>query len=56
MEIHADGTVVKGFKVSLTDNQLHHDFTQPEIAAALGRLLRPRLAEIVRQAATKPAP
>jgi hypothetical protein len=34
---------------------VHHDFTQKEIAAALGRLLRPRLAALVRKAAEAPA-
>jgi V/A-type H+-transporting ATPase subunit E len=52
VEIHADTGVVKGFRVSIENAQLHHDFTQKEIAAALGRLLRPRLAEIMKRAVT----
>lgn len=50
VEIHADAGVVKGFRVSIENAQLHHDFTQKEIAGALGRLLRPRLAEIMKRA------
>lgn len=51
VEIHADGGIVSGFRVSIEGTQVHHDFTRKEIAAALGRLLRPRLAEIVKAAA-----
>lgn len=51
IEIHADAGVVKGFRVSVEGEHLHHDFTQQEIAAAMGRLLRPRLAEILKRAA-----
>jgi V/A-type H+-transporting ATPase subunit E len=51
IEIHADAGVVKGFRVSLEGEHLHHDFTQQEIAAAMGRLLRPRLAEILKRSA-----
>jgi V/A-type H+/Na+-transporting ATPase subunit E len=50
VEIHADSGVVKGFRVSIDNEQVHHEFTQKEIAEALCRLLRPRLAEIVRAA------
>lgn len=52
VEIHADAGVVKGFRVSIENAQLHHDFTQKEIADALGRLLRPRLADIMKRAVT----
>ncbi len=51
VEIHADSGIVSGFRVSIEGTQVHHDFTRKEIAAALGRLLRPRLAEIVKAAA-----
>jgi V/A-type H+-transporting ATPase subunit E len=53
-QIHGDGSVIKGFRVSIADENVHHDFTQKEIAAALGRLLRPRLAALVRKAAEAP--
>jgi V/A-type H+-transporting ATPase subunit E len=51
VEIHADSGIVSGFRVSIEGTQVHHDFTQKEIAATLCKLLRPRLAEIVKAAA-----
>jgi V/A-type H+-transporting ATPase subunit E len=50
VEIHADSGILSGFRVSIEGAQVHHDFTQKEIAAALCKLLRPRLAEIVKAA------
>lgn len=51
VELRTDSDVVKGFKVSLVDDQVYHDFTAPAIAEALMNLLRPDLAEIVYRAA-----
>ncbi len=50
VEIRADAGIVRGFRVSIQNDQLRHEFTQQDIADALGRLLRPRLAEIVKRA------
>lgn len=54
VEIHAEAGIGKGFRVAIQDAHLRHDFTRQDIAEALGRLLRPRLAEIVKQAAANP--
>lgn len=51
MEIRGDGTVVSGFRVSLDGGKVEHDFSDEAIAEALSRLVRPHLAEIVKDAA-----
>lgn len=51
VEIKADGTVLKGFRVAVAGGDVHHDFTQAAIAEALGRLLQPRLAALVKRSA-----
>jgi V/A-type H+-transporting ATPase subunit E len=51
VEIHVDSGLGSGFRVSIEGTQVHHDFTPKEIAAALSKMLRPRLAEIVKAAA-----
>lgn len=48
VEIHADASVVAGFRASIEGAQVHHEFTRKEITEALCRLLRPRLADIVK--------
>jgi hypothetical protein len=48
VEIHADSSVVAGFRASIEGAHVHHEFTRKEITEALCRLLRPRLAEIVK--------
>lgn len=50
VQIHADNGIVRGFRVSMDGAHVYHDFTQSAIAEALGRLLRPRLAAIVKRA------
>ena len=50
LKLQGDGNVVKGFTLSLTEKNVHHDFTQEAIAEALCRMVRPNLAEIVRSA------
>ncbi len=59
VEIHTDNEVLKGFKVSMRQNQVYLDFTDEAIAEAICEFLRPRLAKIVRRAAdmekTRPA-
>lgn len=53
--VRSDNQVVAGFKVSLVDQNLYHDFSREAIADSLCRLLRPHLAEIVRNAVGTPA-
>jgi len=50
LEIKADDRIVAGFKVSLVDNDLQHDFSEQAMTEALCQFLRPRLARIVRDA------
>jgi V/A-type H+-transporting ATPase subunit E len=45
-----DAGIVAGFRVSIPDKQVEHDFTGEAIAEALAGLLRPELGEIVRSA------
>lgn len=52
VEIHADSGVVAGFRASIEGEHVHHEFTRKEITEAFCRLLRPRLAEIVKEAVT----
>lgn len=39
-----------GFRISIKDGDVYHDFSGPAIAAALARLVRPAVADIVRRA------
>jgi V/A-type H+-transporting ATPase subunit E len=50
LEIKGDDSIVSGFKVSLADEKIEHDFSDEAITEALCQLLRPRLAEIVKKA------
>lgn len=50
LEIKADDTVISGFRVSVVNENLRHDFSAEAITDALCRFLRPRLAEIVKGA------
>lgn len=47
IELHVDNEILKGFKVSFTDNHVYLDFTQEAIAEALTAFLRPKLATVV---------
>jgi V/A-type H+/Na+-transporting ATPase subunit E len=51
INIHTDNGILKGFRVSLVDEQVYHDFTRPAMAEALSQFLRKHLAEIVHRAA-----
>ncbi len=51
--IHADKTIRRGFKVSLKDDKLYHDFTQQAIADSVSALLKAPLDEIVKKAAAE---
>ncbi len=47
VEIHSNGSVTGGFRVSLIDEHAQHDFSTEAIAEAMSRFLRPHLSEIV---------
>lgn len=49
LEIKTDDSIISGFKVSFVDSNIQHDFSGTAITEAMCRLLRPHLADIVRQ-------
>lgn len=49
LEVKGDDSVVAGFKVSLVDDKIEHDFTFDAVAEALCSLLRPQMAEVVKK-------
>lgn len=49
--VRTDQGVFQGFRVSLLDGRVHHDFSREAIAEAMMNLLRPQLAEIVQRVA-----
>ncbi len=51
VEIKTDNEIIKGFTVALKGQDVYTDFTREAIAEALMKFLRPRLADIVREAA-----
>ena len=55
-QVRADRGVVRGFKVALDGENVRHDFTAAAIAEAMAAMVRPRLAEILRQASQPAAP
>ncbi len=55
VELRLDNSIVKGFRLSMSDDHIEHDFTIDAIAEALGHHLRPRLAEILPRVAPKDA-
>jgi V/A-type H+-transporting ATPase subunit E len=50
LSIKGDKNVVSGFVVSMQDSGVHHDFTGTTLTDSFCSLLRPKLAEIVKQA------
>lgn len=50
LTVKADSSIVAGFRVSVTGREVQHDFTGEAIRDALCQLVRPQLAEIVKQA------
>ena len=48
IEIKTDNKITGGFKVSLKDENVEHDFTDEAITESLCSLLRPHIAEIVK--------
>lgn len=53
LEIKADDSIISGFRVSVEDGEVQHDFTDDAIAEAICELLRPGIAEIVKEAMGK---
>ncbi len=51
LELKSDDSIVAGFKVSVVNEKVEHDFTSEAIADALSQLLRPVLGKIVKEAA-----
>jgi V/A-type H+/Na+-transporting ATPase subunit E len=50
LEIKADRSIVAGFTIAEAGDEVRHSFTGEDITAALCKLLRPDLAEIVKAA------
>lgn len=51
VDINIDSGVRKGFRVTLDNEHVYHDFSKPAIAEALASFVRPHLADIVHRAA-----
>lgn len=50
VQIKADGSVVSGFRAVLSERHVEHDFTGDAVAQALGQVLRPHQADVLRKA------
>ena len=48
--ISGDDSIISGFRVSIAGENIQHDFSEAAITDALCELLRPRIAQIVRDA------
>jgi len=48
VEVRGDGSVISGFRISMENDRIEHDFTGDAIAEALCQLVRPHLGEIVK--------
>ncbi len=55
LEVKADGSVISGFRVSLNDGTVEHDFSAEALTDAICKILRPQIADIVREASSKTA-
>ena len=53
VEIRSDDDIIKGFKISLKDGQVYHDFTLESIADVLSSFIQPKIAEIVHRVAAE---
>ncbi len=51
IDIVPDGTIVKGFKVSIKDKNMVHDLTDEAVSASLAQVLRPHIAAILEKSA-----
>ncbi|MDZ4197980.1 MAG: ATPase [Kiritimatiellia bacterium] len=49
--VHAESGIHQGFRISLTNGAVSHDFTREAVAESLSGFLRPHLAEIIHRAA-----
>ena len=49
--LRADDGIAGGFRLSLRDGQVEHDFTAASVADAIGALVKPELAELAHRAA-----
>ncbi len=47
IRVSPDSDTSAGFRVSLADGRIEHDFSAPAIQAAMARLLRPALADLL---------
>jgi V/A-type H+/Na+-transporting ATPase subunit E len=56
VELRLDNSIVKGFRLTMAEDHVEHDFTIEAIAEALTHHLRPRLAEILPRVVPKVAP
>jgi len=56
LEIRGDASVVRGFRVSVVNENVEHDFAQDAVVDALCQIVRPRLAGIIRAAANPSVP
>jgi V/A-type H+-transporting ATPase subunit E len=56
LTIQGDPQVLSGFRVSMADDRLYHDFSREAIVDALCQFLRPQLAELMRGAGSAPTP
>lgn len=50
IELKSDDSIVSGFKVSVANEKVEHDFTSEAIAEVLSQLLRPELGKIAKEA------
>ena len=50
LEIKGDNSVISGFRISMPDANVQHDFSEEAITEALCQLLRPHLQDVVKAA------
>ena len=51
VKVESDSGIKFGFRVKVENGKISHEFTAPEIAAALSSLVRPQIAKVVSAAA-----
>ena len=51
VEVHIDQQLQQGFRLSLGNDTVHHDFTPAAIAALLAQFVRPQIGEVIQRAA-----
>ncbi len=56
LTVRSSRNIISGFRVSLKDTGVQHDFTGEALTAAISQLLRPQLAAIVQNALKKMEP